>query len=214
MQQLIGPVVFLLLAGCASYEPAKHPDLKASSGADSNEIVVTTDFIEVHLVPLFGAKQAGAYLGINPVRSKIMPIILRVVNTSDGPVRVELQDSFLQIGTDERWRTLSLTEAIDRALRSDAHVVGWTIAFGMPAWLIAADQATATNQTLEQDYHTKYFKPTLINVGGTGQGVVFFDVPQKRETRVSSATIRLRKLNGDQPIEVRLAIEEDVLSEK
>lgn len=214
VQRSAALMMFLLFTGCASYEPAKHPDPAASSGEISKEIVATADSIELRLIPLFDAERAKPYLGIDPATSRIMPAVLKVTNTGNEPIRVDLQDSSLRIGDNERWATLSLTEAIDRALRSDAHVVGWTIALGLPAWLISADQAAATNQTLEQDYHAKYFKPTLINAGGTGQGVVFFDVPRKSECRISAAMIRLRKLDTDQPVDVSVPIGEDVLGKK
>jgi hypothetical protein len=205
------PMVFLVFSGCASYEPAKSSGPAATNEPKGKEIVARDGSVEVHLVPLFDKERAQPYLGIDPAQSKTMPVLLRVVNNGDEPVKVELQDSCLLVGEDEQWRTLSLPEAIDRALRSDAAVVGWGIGFGLIGWMVAADGAAGTNRTLEQDYHAKYFKPTLINAGASGQGVVFFDVPRKGKCHIAAAVVRVRRLNADTYSDIRLAAEEDVL---
>jgi hypothetical protein len=202
--------VLAVLSGCTSYEPAKSRGAAPVNEANVKEIVVHDGSVEVHLVPLFDKARAQPYLGIDPAESKIMPVLLRVVNSGAAPVKVELQDSYLAVGQDAQWRTLSLPEAIDRALRSDIGVVGWGIGFGLVGWAIAADSAASTNRTLEQDYQAKYFKPTLINGGASGEGAVFFDVPQKGKCHIGAAVVRVRQLNADTCSDIRLATEEDV----
>jgi hypothetical protein len=204
-------LVLSAFCGCATYEPAQSSGPAAGSEPNEKEIVVRDGSVEVHLVPLFDKARAKPCLGIDPAQGKIMPALLRVVNTGDLPVKVELQDSCLLVGQDERWRTLSLPEAIDRALRSDAAVVGWGIGFGLIGWMVAADGAAGANRTLEQDYHAKYFKPTLINGGASGQGAVFFDVPRKGKCHIGAAIVRVRRVNTDTYRDIRLATEEDVL---
>jgi hypothetical protein len=210
VQRFLSCAIALVLLGCTSYEPAEDSGQEALNENAAREIVASGDSVEVRLVPLFDAERARPYLGIDPSRSKIMPVLLNVANAGPEPIKVELQDSYLSAGPDERWRTLALKEAVDRALRSDADVFVLGLAFGMPVWFIAADNAAATNRTLEEDYHAKYFQPTLINAGASGQGVVFFDLPRNEKWHVSAAVIRVRQLNTDHCQDIRLAVEEDV----
>lgn len=207
---MLSMLAFALL-GCSTYGPAKHSGQGIPSDAAEKETVVRSSSLEVHLVPLFDRESARRYLGIDPAKSRIMPALVTVMNASNEPVKVELSDSYLSAGTNKHWRTLTLKEAIDRALRSDAEVVVWSIAFGMPAWLIAADNAAATNRTLEEDYHAKYFKPTLINAGSNGQEIVFFDLPQGEKRRASAAVIRVRGLNTGKYSDVSLDVQEYAL---
>jgi hypothetical protein len=206
-------IVLSALAGCSSYEPAQHPKpvSVASEDAAAGEIVVNEDSIEIRFVPLFDKERAKSYLGINPAKSKIMPALVKVVNTCNEPVKVDMDGSYLVIDPNERWNTLALSEAIHRGLRSDAEVVGWMIALGMPAWYAAASNSANVNRTLEEDYYAKHFKPTLINAGGVGQGIVFFDVREQDECHVSAAVIRIHKLAGDTRTDIRLPVEQDVL---
>jgi len=202
--------VFLTLSGCTSYGPAKHPELAPPSEGSADEIVAGDSTFEIHFVPLFDKERANAYLGINPARSKIMPALVKVVNLDKQPIKVDLRGSYLVVDPNEHWNSLELGEAIRRALRNDAEVVGWMFAFGLPAWYAAAGNAANTNRTLEQDYHAKYFKPTLINAGASGQGVVFFDAPQQGEYHISAAVIRVRKVNAGPDADIRLAVGQDV----
>lgn len=209
-------IILFALAGCSSYEPVGSADSipGLSNGADANEVMVTDESVEVRLIPLFDREKAKSYLGIDPARSRIMPALVRVVNAGNEPVKVELPDSYLVIDPNERWETLTLSQAIHRGLRSDAEVVGWMIVFGMPAWYAAAGNAATVNRTLEEDYHAKHFKPTLINAGGAGQGIVFFDVEQTRACHVSGAVIRIRRLTTDACSDIHLVMDHHVLAKQ
>lgn len=205
--------ILLIVAGCSSYKPAENPEPipGVSDGTDSNEVVAAEESVEVRFVPLFDKERAKSYLGIDPAKSKMMPALVKVVNTNDIPIKVDLENSYLVVDPNERWSTLPLGEAIHRGLRSDAEVVGWMVAFGMPAWYAAADHAANVNRTLEEDYHEKHFKPMLINGGTAGQGVVFFDVPEKGARHVSAAVIRIQTLSDNVCKDVRLVVDQDVL---
>jgi hypothetical protein len=205
--------VLLAVAGCSSYKPARNPEPipGMSDGTSSNEVIATDESVEVRLVPLFDKEMAKSYLGIDPAKSKMMPALVKVVNTSSSPIKMDLENSYLAVDPNEHWCTLALGEAIHRGLRSDAEVVGWMLAFGVPAWYAAAGHAANVNRTLEEDYHEKHFKPMLINGGASGQGVVFFDVPENDARHVSAAVIRIQRLSDNACKDVRLALDQDVL---
>ncbi len=206
----VSSTLLFTLAGCTSYDPARHPELPPPGEGGTDGVVAGDSSLEIHFVPLFDKERAKAYLGINPASSRIMPALVKVVNLDKQPIKVDLRGSHLVVDPNEHWKSLELGEAIRRALRSDAEVVGWMFAFGLPAWYAAAGNAANVNRTLEQDYHTKYFKPTLINAGASGQGVVFFDAPQQDEHHISAAVIRVRKVNTDTGMDIRLPVGQDV----
>ena len=139
-----------------------------------------------------------------------MPAVLTVQNSGREILKVDLQASYLVTGADERRQGLALDEAIDRALRSDAEVVLWDILFGAVGTVTAMDHVTGVNRTLEEDYHAKYFRPTLINAGQSGKGVIFFDRATVEKERVRSAVLVLGTVGSGETMEVTIPLPKDV----
>ena len=182
-------VGLLMVIGCASYEPEQEGRDVSLPG---EEIVVEQDQLVVRLHPVFEKTAARNYFGINPAASHMMPAMLSLENVGDEIVRLDLEESYLVMRADEQWHVLALDEAIDRALRSDAEVIGWALAFGTVGAIISMDNVTTTNRTLEQDYHAKHFRPVVINGGQSGHGVVFFERPVRVGRRVGRWCFRSR----------------------
>jgi hypothetical protein len=150
---------------------------------------------------------AREYFGIDPAKSRMVPAMLSLENVGDEIVRLDLEDSYLALESGEQWHVLSLDEAIDRALRSDAEVIGWTLAFGLVGAAVSMDHSTSTNRTLEQDYHAKYFRPVVINAGQSGRGVVFFERPAPAGRKISSMVVQATRLNTGQSIDIGIPLQ-------
>ena len=81
-----------------------------------------------------------------------------------------------------------------------------TLGFSVLPMLVAADNSARTNRTLEDDYQAKFFKPTLINPGGRGQGLVFFDYPKDKSSPVSFGVIPISRLATEDSIEIKVEV--------
>ena len=191
----------LIVAGCASYETQKTPTIAQKAGSQE-EVSASNALLEVHAVPMLKGETAKAFLGINPSSTGMAPILFKIRNIGASPIKIDLSRSYLSSKSNERSPCLSLDEACKRALRSDAEVVGWTVAFGLVGGLVSGSKVTEANRTLESDYQQKQFKPTLINSGGLGEGVVFFDVPKEKQSLIRSAIIVYQDLGSNQPGEI------------
>lgn len=195
--------VLLMVAGCASYEGKKMPAM-AEAGGKEREVMARDGSLEVHAIPMLTKESAKPYLGINPASAGMVPVGFRVINNGASPVKVDLSRSYLASKSDERSPCLSLDEACSRARRSDAEVIGWGVAFGVVAMLASANNVSEVNRTLENDYQQKEFKPTLINTGATGEGVLFFDVPKERQPHIRSAVLTYLDIGSNESREIRI----------
>ncbi len=127
---------------------------------------------------------------------------MKIANWGNDPIKVDFSASSLVSDTGESFRHLSIDEAIEIARRGDAEVVGWTIAFGLIGALASGSNTASTNKSLEEDYHNKSFKPTLINTKSSGEGLVFFYVPADKLERVNTALIQLMNVTSQEQINV------------
>jgi hypothetical protein len=134
---------------------------------------------------------AKSYVGIDPAKSSMIPVFMKIANSGDNPIKVDISGSSLITATGEPFQALSIDEAIEKAIRSDAEVVGWTIAFGLMGALVSGGNTASTNKSLEEDYHQKSFKPSLINTKSSGEGLVFFYVPVEKQALINAAMIQL-----------------------
>jgi hypothetical protein len=204
----IVPVILLLhgLTGCSSYEPASSREPLSEEGWKKDERGVTQDSLEIRFTLLADPKISRRLVGITPANARMVPGLLEVSNDSNEVVRVDLAGARLLQESGKDLPSVALDEAIHRALRSDAEVMAWGLGFGVLPMLVAADNSARTNRTLEEDYHAKSFKPTLINPKGKGQGVVFFDYPRGRAPKIHRVVIPVARLTTKDSVEVKIEL--------
>ena len=183
-----------ILIGCATYQPGDAPSPITEDDILQDQVVLTMDSLEFHLAPLTNQQIAKKYLGLDPLKSNMLPVFMRVHNSGNQIVKIDISLSFLLTTSGESYPALALEQSIDRAMRSHGEVVAWTIGFGLIGALASGSQVASANRTLEEDYLAKRFKPTLINAEGSAQGIVFFDIPAEEQGNISSAVIHVLNL--------------------
>jgi hypothetical protein len=169
------------LAGCASYEPNEHAVSGTEPDWATEGVVVESDAVKVRLVPLWHEDTAMQYLGIVPAKVGMLPVALTVENRLREPIKLDLADTYLKTTSGERWFIVPVSEATSRALAADAKTVDTLVLAVGLAYLPASSAYGRKAHSLEEDYHIKSFKPTLINGGAAGGGVLFFEFPEGTE---------------------------------
>ncbi len=170
-----------------------------------NEIIRTENDIIVNFAAIADQELAEEYLGLDTVKSNMLPVLLKITNNRDEIIRVELDDMKISNNNGTNYSVLPIGEAVKRAKKSDASVVAFMIFF--PAGTKGAgDRAAEAHQTLEVDYHKRYFKPTLLNIGATGQGLIFIDAPQETHMQMSSAVIYFTSLMTKEKYKIEFEI--------
>jgi len=180
-----------LLIGCATYAPAEKASIAPTDLLKKNEAVFNSESCEFHIVVLRDRELAKNYVGIDPFKSSMIPVFMKINNYGNDLVKVDVSGSSLLTDAGELFQPLTIDEAIEKARRSDAEVIGWTIAFGLTGALVSGGTTASANKSLEEDYHNKSFKPTLINTKSSGEGLVFFSVPAEKQEFISAAIIQL-----------------------
>jgi hypothetical protein len=205
--------LLLLSTGCVSYKPV---ELKENEIIKKG-VVAKIDSIEVSFIWLADRQVAMNYVGIDPQKSNMLPTFIKISNCGNKVIKVDLARSHLVTELGEELRSLSVEESIDRAKRSDAAVVAWTLGLATisyvaagGAMIVAGNATTSVNRTLEEDYHNKYFKPTLINAGGCAQGIVFFGFPAKKQTKIILAVIQIKNIDTNEEKKVYINLNEDI----
>ena len=175
--------------GCATYDARKVSSIQEISTL-CKQSSANMGPVGFRCCSLAGREAGESYLGLDPALAGMVPVLLRIQNNGNNPVKVDLANCFVCTDArEETFKTLTPSEACDRARRNDAHVIAVGIAFGPAGALISGAQAAEVNRTLEQDYHDKSFKPTLISSGFEGQGIIFFDVPKERQLSLNSLIV-------------------------
>ncbi len=189
-------IALCTVAGCASYD-AKNITSVSMRGTSVKEFATSVDGVDVRCCPLVDREASQKYLGIDPSSAGVIPIFLSIRNNTDSPLKVEVGKCFT--ATDSRggiFNALTIGEASERARRSDVVPVVWSsMIFGVAGMIIAGNQVAEVNRTIDQDYHEKSFKPTLINSGFEGKGIIFFDVPKEEQTSITSLVLTTTNLN-------------------
>jgi len=180
-----------LLAGCATYSPAERGELTPADILKGKEAVVSSESCEFRVVILKDRDLAKRYVGIDPAESSMIPVFMRIANSGNRLIKLDASGSSLLTAAGEPFQSLTIDEAIEKAMRSDAEVVGWGIAFGTVGAIVSASNTASTNKSLEEDYHKKSFKPNLINTESSGEGLVFFHVPPEKQEFINAAVIQL-----------------------
>ncbi len=186
----------LLLIGCASYAPAEKANMTPTDILNRNAAVVNSAPCEFRVVVLKDRELAKNYVGIDPFKSSMIPVFLKVNNYGSDLIKVDIPDSSLSSDGGESFSSLTIEQAVEIARRSDAEVVGWYIAFGVMGALVSGSNTASVNKSLEEDYHSKSFKPTLINTKSSAEGLIFFSVPADKQKLLHSVTIQLLDLTS------------------
>lgn len=188
MQRKLGSCFWIVLAvcclgcvGCASYKPEKGtgPSTTASD-LMRDEVVFENTSFSVHVVLLDTKKKANPYLGIDPPRCGMLPILVKVDNHGSRLIKMDVMQSCLTTDANEVCVAMDLLDAIRIAKRSGGEAFIGLVVFGMAGWAATAPNNVSVNRTLEEDYHSKYFDPTLLKEGASGCGVLFYQYPKKK----------------------------------
>ncbi len=179
-------LILSITVGCATYETQKN--VPASEGGTlSKESSVSAGAVDFRCCSLAEKNTCRNYLGIDPASTGMVPLLLKVQNNGNDPVKIDLTHCFLTTSQEgETFNALALNDACERARRGDASVIGAAIAFGAIGAVISGTQTAQANRTLDQDYYDKCFKPTMINAGAKGEGVIFFDAPKEKQDLLRS----------------------------
>jgi hypothetical protein len=199
-------LILPLILGCATYEPTNKL-ASLSNNPELKQVQITDRGLELRASVFKDPQVAKSYVGIDPVKSEMMPVLLRVRNTNDHPIRVDLTRSLLLSGSGEAFSSLSTDQSIEKARISDAEVVGWTVGFGLIGALISGSRTAAANRSLDEDYQRKSFKPAVIMSKGIGEGLVFFGVPADKQESVSSIVLHTSDLDRKEFKSIALPLE-------
>jgi hypothetical protein len=202
----ISSLVCFIIIGCATYKPLNKANQISTQNLIKNAIIRSEGKINIHISIIEDKELAKKYFGIDPLKSKMVPVAIKIDNNGEEIIKLDILSCHLVTDTNVNYYALSIEEAITRALRSDASVIGWTIGFGLVGGLIAGDKAASTNKTLEEDYHAKYFKPTLINRGSSGEGIIFYDFSEKVFNHIESSVITISKLGSEEKVQINIKL--------
>jgi hypothetical protein len=175
---------------------------------------MTQDSISIHLSPYIDYSLCQKYLGIEPNKAHIIPSLLKIENNSSRLLTVVLEKCSLEISGTKSF-PLSLQDAIDKAKLSYAKVVVYAIVFGVPTGgilaILTANNITSVNQSLEEDWHLKYFQPALINPGTISKGVVFNQFPRIKELHHCIFKLSMMDMKSQQEFTINLQIPDSVM---
>ena len=198
-------LLLVLLAGCASYKVDSTP--LAMEGKSVGE-PVTTGSLETSAQMYRSEKVAKAAFGISPRSTGMLPVVVRIENRGESPVRFELERTTITGPDGVRYRALAIDAAIERARAGSGSAIASAIAFGMVGLMVSASSTEKANRTMEVDYLEKRFKPLIVNPGCRGEGVVFFEVPAKRQAAVVTLSSITRSLSDDKEVETAIPLAE------
>jgi hypothetical protein len=197
-------LIICTIGGCATYETQKISSAPGSSTL-SKESSASMGAVSFRCVSLADKDASRNYLGVDPSSTGMVPVFVKVQNNGDHPIKVDCAKCFLTASAGgETFRALTVNEACERARRSDAHVIAATFAFGMMGAIISGTHVAEVNRTLEQDYYDKSFKPTLLNSGAEGQGVIFFDALGEKQALLRSLVVTTIDVDTMEPRETQL----------
>jgi hypothetical protein len=181
-------VFTVVLSGCAtSHQPTKQVLDERLSQKINTDLTVTRSEIRLQVFPLFEDKIAVAYAGISPKKSGMLPTLVKVENMSQNPVKVDLPRSSVIIG-EQQYPYMGVEDTIERARKN---YVGLSLASsivfgaiggvtGAMGIIFNASAIASKNMTVEEHYREISFRPTLINCGSSGSGIIFFDIPKDK----------------------------------
>jgi hypothetical protein len=221
MANVLVGFLMVTLVGCAtSYKPASSPQAlqeRLSQGGSNIEISAASQDVKFQVYPLLDEKVTKTNLGILPADLDMLPIFLKVENVSQNPIKVDLLNSFVVSG-EERNPSMMVEDVVGRIKKNDPQAaLGMGVVFGLVGGLAGAtvgvavgaiiDSSTVGSRTIEEHYHDKSFKPTLIIPGSSGSGIVFYTLPRDRmASDQATVSFPILNLNTNEATTAEIAI--------
>ena len=189
--KLLFCVVAILFYGCATYKPAENVHTlyeRVSQKAGADLIVACNEF-EAQCIPIVNERVAKTNLGIHPAYLEMLPVFLKVENTGQNPIKVDLPNSFITIG-EKQTIYLDIDSVVERIAEKDA---GAAMAFGMMFGVLggvsgavvggtvgtAIDNSKVGSGTVEGHYNRQSFSPVFIHPKNSGSGLAFYQVSKE-----------------------------------
>ena len=179
-------VLAILFSGCATYRPPDNIQTfydRVSQKTGGN-LTVTHDEFEVQCIPIVNERVAKTNLGIHPAEFEMLPVFLKVENTGQNPIKVDLPNSFITIG-EKQTVYLDIDSVAGRIAKKDEDAaIALGMMFGVLGGLSGAVVGVATGAvidsskvgsgTVEGHYYRHGFNPVFIHPKNSGGGLVFY----------------------------------------
>lgn len=176
----------ILFYGCATYKPPDniqtlYDRVSQKVGAD---LSVTCNEFKVQCFPIINEKVAKTNLGILPEEFEVLPVFLKVENTSQNPIKVDLPNSFITIG-EKQTTYMDIDSVVERIAKND---VDAALALGMIGGMfggiaggvagaslgVVIDSSKVGSETVEGHYFRQSFNPVFIHPKDSGSGLAFY----------------------------------------
>jgi hypothetical protein len=181
-----------VLCGCATtYKPAENIQTlqERVSQQVKIDLSVTCNDVKVHCFPIIDQRMAETNLGILPEEFEVLPIFLKVENTSQNPIKVDLPNSFMTVGEKQN-AYIDTDSAVERIGKNDTNAaMAFGVMFGVLGGAVggiagaglgsAIDSSKVGSGTIEGHYHRQSFTPTFIYPNNSGAGLVFYHVSKE-----------------------------------
>jgi hypothetical protein len=184
-------VLAILFYGCATYKPPDNTQTlyEKVSQKTGGDLTVTHDECEIQCIPIINEKVAETNLGIHPVEFEIFPIFLKVENTSQNPVKVDLPNSFITIG-EKQSIYMDIESVVERIGKRDADTAASLgLIFGMFGGIAGGiagaglgaviDSSRVRSGTVKEHYYLQSFNPVFIHPKNSGSGLVFYNLSKE-----------------------------------
>ena len=184
-------VLAILFSGCATYKPPDsiHTLYERVSQKVGADLTVTCDEFEVQCIPIVNERVAKTNLGIHPADLEMLTVFLKVENTGQNPIKVDLPNSFITIG-EKQTTYLDIDSVVERIAKKDADAA---IAFGMMFGVLGGlsgvvvgvttgaviDSSKVGSGTVEGHYNRQSFNPVFIHPENSGAGLVFYHLSKE-----------------------------------
>jgi hypothetical protein len=184
-------VLAILFCGCATYKPPDnihtlYERVSQKAGAD---LIVMCDEFKVQCIPIVNERVAKTNLGIHPAEFEMLPVFLKVENTGQNPIKVDLPNSFIIIG-EKQTTYLDIDSVVERIAKRDADAaIGFGIIFGMLGGVSGAvvgvaagtaiDSSKTGSGTVGGHYYRQNFNPVFIHPNNSGGGLVFYHLAKE-----------------------------------
>jgi len=179
-------ILTILFCGCATYKPPDniHTLYERVSQKAGTDLIVMCDEFKVQCIPIVNERVAKTNLGIHPAEFEMLPVFLKVENTGQNPIKVDLPNSFITIG-EKQTTYLDIDSVVGRIAKKDEDAaIGFGIIFGMLGGVSGAvvgvvagtaiDSSKTGSGTVGGHYYRHGFNPVFIHPKNSGGGLVFY----------------------------------------
>lgn len=184
-------ILAVVFYGCATYKPPDniqtlYDRVSQKAGAD---LIVICDGFKVQCIPIVNERVAKTNLGIHPAEFEMLPVFLKVENTGQNPIKVDLPNSFITIG-EKQTTYLDIDSAVGRIAKKDEDAaIGFGLIFGMLGGISGAvvgvaagtaiDSSKTGSGTVGGHYYRQSFNPVFIHPNNSGGGLAFYKVSKE-----------------------------------